>query len=121
MTILGYFVLFLLFYLITFGIARIITVIKYKRKGLEKEISVPVKYIENRYKLKLGETKKKKVRLIIDSINALAFSIPIYIEALFDLKMSMITEYAMLIGIFACIVLGGYTILGKILKRKDEE
>jgi energy-converting hydrogenase Eha subunit H len=118
---LGYIVLFLLFYLIIFGIARIITVIKYKRKGLEKEISVPVKYIENRFKLKLGETKKKKVRLMIDIINALAFSVPIYIEAFFDLKMSMITEYAMLVGIFSCIVLGGYTILGKVLKRKDEE
>ena len=121
MNILGYFVLFILFYLIIFGIARIITVIKYKRKGLEKEISVPVKYIENRFKLKLGERKKKKVRLLIDVINAFAFTVPIYIKSFFDLKMSIVTEYAMLVGIFSCIVLGGYTILGKILKRKDEE
>ena len=118
---LGYIVLFLLFYLIIFGVARIITIIKYKRKGFEKETSVPVKYIENRFKLKLGERKKKKVRLIIDVINSLAFTIPIYIKSFFDLKMSVIAEYAMLVGIFVCIVLGGYTILGKVLKGKEEE
>ncbi len=121
MKLLGYLVLFMIFYLAIFVVARIITVIKYKRKGLEKETSVPIKYIENRFKLKLGERKKKKVRLIIDIINSFAFTLPIYIKAFFDLKMSMVTEYAMLVGIFSVIVLGGYTILGKVLKRKDEE
>lgn len=118
---LGYIALFVIIFIIVFIVLRISTMIKLKRNDSSRDASVPLRYLEKRFNLKIRETKGKKVLLWIDIINTLAVVIPVYLLLFIEFNMNEVLKFALMVALFIVIVLGGYNLLGCILKRKDEK
>ena len=121
MNALGFIAWFVIIFIVVFLVLRLSTSIKYKRTENSRELSVPLRYIERRFNLKLRETRERKLLLYIDIINTLAVVIPVYLLIFIDLKMNEVIKFASMVGIFILVVLGGYNLLGFIQKRKDEK
>jgi hypothetical protein len=121
MNALGFIAWFVIIFIVVFLVLRLSTSIKYKRTENSRELSVPLRYIERRFNLKLRETRERKLLLYIDIINTLAVVIPVYLLIFIDLKMNEVIKFASMVGIFILVVIGGYNLLGFIQKRKDEK
>ena len=121
MNALGFIAWFVIIFIVVFLVLRLSTSIKYRRTENSRELSVPLRYIERRFNLKLRETRERKLLLYIDIINTLAVVIPVYLLIFIDLKMNEVIKFASMVGIFILVVIGGYNILGFIQKRKDEK
>ena len=119
MNTVGYIFIAILIFALLFIFLRILTVVKNKM-GTE-EISVPLKYIKNRFNIKVRERRAKRLRLYIDLVNTIAITVPVYIVLFIDLKMNKILIYGISLMLFIILVIGGYNIIGFIEKRKDEK
>jgi len=115
----GYVFIAILIFTLVFVFLRILTIVKNKMET--EEISVPLKYIKNRFNIKIRETRAKRIRLYIDLVNTIAITVPVYIVLFVDLKMNKYLVYGLSLMLFIILVIGGYNIIGFIEKRKDEK
>ena len=119
MNIFGYIAIAILIFVLVFIFLRLFTIVKYKMST--DEISVPLKYIKNKYKLKIRERRSKRLRLYIDIVNTLSITVPIYLVLFIDSKVNRILIYGISLVIFILVLIGGYNLIGIIEKRKEEK
>ena len=115
----GYIFICILIFVVIFIFLRLITIMNVKKNS--EEISIPLKYIKKKYNLKFRERKSKSVRLCIDIVNTIAIVIPVYLMLFVNIKINKILLYILMLIIFIIIILGGYNIIGLVMKRKEEK
>ena len=109
----------ILAFIVIFIFLRLFTIVKYKMST--DEISVPLKYIKNKYKLSIRERRSKRLRLYIDIVNTLSITVPIYLVLFTSSKVNRILVYGISLLIFIIVLIGGYNLIGIIEKRKEEK
>ena len=119
MNTVGYIFVCLLIFIVVLAFLRLLTVLKVK--NYNEEMSVPLKYIKKKYSLTFRERKSKTVRLYIDIVNTIAIVIPIYLLLFINFKMNKVLLYALMLIVFIIIIIGGYNLIGLIMKRKDDK
>lgn len=119
MNTLGYIFIGILIFVIVFIFLRLVTVMNVKKNS--DETSVPLRYIKKKYDLKFRERKSKKVRLCIDIVNTIAIVLPVYLMLFVNFRINKVLLYALMLVLFVVIILGGYNLIGFIMKRKDEK
>jgi hypothetical protein len=117
MNIFGIILIAILIFVLIFVFLRLLTIVK--NKTSVDEMSVPLKYIKNKYKLNIRERRSKRLRLYIDLVNTIAITIPIYIVLFIDLN--NILKYGGSLILFIFLIIGGYNLIGNIEKGKDEK
>ena len=120
MNTVSYIVIAILIFISIFVFLRLYTLINYKMHG-DEEISIPLKYIKNKYKLSVRERKSKRLRLWLDLVNTIAITIPVYIVLFLDLKINKIFIYGLSLIKFIILLLVGYNIIGIIEKRRENK